>query len=110
MNHICLFCQQPLEKSEISIFYATANCYRCTNCPKPVEYQFNQDTWIQVYRIRIEIKEKSFVWCFYPAGEDRTISAIYQSPSLKKVAHLNYTMKVTPQNIEEKLKLILTFS
>jgi hypothetical protein len=113
MIPLCQFCQNPLYLSSCT---STNQQWGCRHCPYHVMYHSypkdNQD--FTSYSMSVYHKERLLVWNFYPHAklDGLDVHSLVQNNTVLMPAILifRYPLKITPANIEEKLKFYLTFS
>lgn len=106
----CLFCQQicvPVDGKEYDCFkYKGDIRWQCLKCPKEIIYYTQPQRGLYSYMIHTEYKNKTYRWSFYPKAKMCYISII--KPYWSAVTHFTI-INVTPQNMDAKLAMILTF-
>lgn len=88
----CQFCQKECQT-------VSENCYRCIPC--------STDYHPHATCIYTSLGEKAYTVKLYKKGPVKmAISSAYQDPMIE----LAHDGNITPQNIKDKLKTLLTFS
>ena len=95
MNYNCLFCNKENKEDTYELSF-------CTNHKTVVAHSFMSD--LNIVFFSIILKDKEYVLYFYPKDN---IFLILQG--LKEIIRWNFIPNITPDNAEEKLKLLLPF-
>lgn len=118
----CLFCQQPCQITGEDKTRKSYSYSQCTNCQ--VEYA-HFDGRIHYYSVETIYRHRFYAVHVSPVHKEYSVKVRVFPPSTKKnvpwnynksdtfhrtILRLEYDPKVTPQNIQDKIKTLLNFS
>lgn len=116
-NVICKFCNNKVPEVgfETTYYKGTPRKFRCTKCPKTVTYFYNiKDLELKsplAITIWTTIKEKDIVYFTSYITKTSTVDMVdEQCTKLKCVVEIPFDTKITPENIDRKVPIYITFS
>lgn len=78
-------------------------------CSEGHVHSISAENKIDFYQVRVDLNGKTYYWNFYlNYGTDEYDSSIIYSEGIK-IKGFTHPIQVSPDNIKEKLKTILTF-